>query len=410
MLTHFMPQSPAPASAGLAARHLARAAFAVVGLIVVVGLLRGQPFVEMLLFGVALAVAVVPEALPAVVTISLAIGVQRMVKRNALVRRLPAVETLGSTSVICSDKTGTLTRDQMTTRRVHAGGRTMEVSGSGYEPTGEFLQDGAPRCELALFRERQGAQQVVRADRDVSLGEPLQKDLRALRILIEEGSRGGEQQDDAIAGLGADRLLGLRQKSRHAILIGEGGAEDRIPCERLFRLIAERQGWLYPLRRQGLFRGGSCLMAMSKLLVGPRMDGDRRMDLSAQSNRLQELLALKWPPIVVAFQQNPPPSIQRVESASAASILLAAVATWSWVSGYSLCSVQLVYVIPRPGSRSTNRSYAPRAMPMKTDATSARMYPRMSGWFRRRARKARTAATMMLKPMEVSRSMRRRSV
>jgi Ca2+-transporting ATPase len=126
-------------------KALARAAFAVVGLIVVVGLVRGQPFVDMLLFGVALAVAVVPEALPAVVTISLAIGVQRMVKRNALVRRLPAVETLGSTSVICSDKTGTLTRDEMTIRRIHAGGRTLEVSGSGYDPAGEFLHDGEAR-------------------------------------------------------------------------------------------------------------------------------------------------------------------------------------------------------------------------------------------------------------------------
>ena len=103
---------------------------------------RGQPFIEMLIFGIALAVAVVPEALPAVVTISLAIGVQRMVKRNALVRRLPAVETLGSTSVICSDKTGTLTKNEMTARCIYVAGRMMDISGVGYTPEGEFLQNG----------------------------------------------------------------------------------------------------------------------------------------------------------------------------------------------------------------------------------------------------------------------------
>jgi Ca2+-transporting ATPase len=121
---------------------LARAAFVIVGIIVALGLLRGQDFIEMLIFGVALAVAVVPEALPAVVTISLAIGVQRMVKRNALMRRLPAVETLGSTSVICSDKTGTLTKDEMTVRKVHVAGQMFEVSGAGYEPHGHFSHNG----------------------------------------------------------------------------------------------------------------------------------------------------------------------------------------------------------------------------------------------------------------------------
>ncbi len=112
-------------------------------IIVALGLFRGQPFIEMLIFGIALAVAVVPEALPAVVTISLAIGVQRMVKRNALMRRLPAVETLGSTSVICSDKTGTLTKDEMTVAQgLSWPGGLLEVSGAGYEPHGEFSRDG----------------------------------------------------------------------------------------------------------------------------------------------------------------------------------------------------------------------------------------------------------------------------
>lgn len=125
-------------------RRLAQAGFAIVALIVALGLYQGRELVEMLVFGIALAVAVVPEALPAVVTISLAIGVQRMSRRHALVRRLPAVETLGSTSVICTDKTGTLTRDEMTVRRIVVGEETYEVSGAGYEPTGEITHDGTP--------------------------------------------------------------------------------------------------------------------------------------------------------------------------------------------------------------------------------------------------------------------------
>ncbi len=131
---------------------LARAAFVVVAVIVGLGLWRGQPLIDMIIFGIALAVAVVPEALPAVVTISLAIGVQKMVKRNALIRRLAAVETLGSTSVICSDKTGTLTRDEMTVRRIYCAGELYGVAGAGYVPEGEFTVNGgtavAPTAEL----------------------------------------------------------------------------------------------------------------------------------------------------------------------------------------------------------------------------------------------------------------------
>ncbi|ACH39249.1 cation-translocating P-type ATPase [Citrifermentans bemidjiense Bem] len=122
---------------------LAKAALAGVAVIVAAGLLRGEPFVEMLIFGIALGVAVVPEALPAVVTISLALGVQRMVKRHALMRRLAAVETLGSTTVICSDKTGTLTRDEMTVRSCFVTGEFFDFSGAGYQPQGEVTQNGA---------------------------------------------------------------------------------------------------------------------------------------------------------------------------------------------------------------------------------------------------------------------------
>jgi Ca2+-transporting ATPase len=122
---------------------LARTALVLVIVVVGLGLLRGEAFLDMLLFGAALAVAVVPEALPAVITISLTLAAQRMVRRQALVRSLPAIETLGSVSVICSDKTGTLTKDQMTVRKVFSDGEMVEVSGAGYEPDGVFRRDGS---------------------------------------------------------------------------------------------------------------------------------------------------------------------------------------------------------------------------------------------------------------------------
>jgi len=104
----------------------------------VVGLLRGEPISEMFKAAIALAVAAVPEGLPAAVTITLAIGVSRMAHRRAIIRKLPAVETLGSTTVICTDKTGTLTENQMTVRRIVAGGIDYVVEGSGYEPVGRL--------------------------------------------------------------------------------------------------------------------------------------------------------------------------------------------------------------------------------------------------------------------------------
>lgn len=137
-------------------RILGIGALAVAALVGTIGFLSGtfpganifEKLTEALIWSVSLAVATVPEALPAVVTISLALGVRRMVKRNALIRKLTAAETLGSTSIICSDKTGTLTQDEMTVRQIYYNNKTIQVTGSGYEPKGEFYQEKLPREEV----------------------------------------------------------------------------------------------------------------------------------------------------------------------------------------------------------------------------------------------------------------------
>ena len=117
-------------------------AILVIALIIfILGFLRGSSLIDSLLVAVALAVAAIPEGLPAVVTITLAIGTQRMLKKNALVRRLSAVESLGSVTVICSDKTGTLTKNEMTVTRVYANNKLISVTGRGYETIGEFFYD-----------------------------------------------------------------------------------------------------------------------------------------------------------------------------------------------------------------------------------------------------------------------------
>ncbi len=117
------------------------------GVVFGLGLLRGYETLDMLLFSVAVAVSAIPEGLPAVITVTLALGVRRMAGRHAIIRRLPAVETLGSTTVICSDKTGTITENQMTVRKVWAGGATFEVTGEGYDPEGGIKSEGGETLE-----------------------------------------------------------------------------------------------------------------------------------------------------------------------------------------------------------------------------------------------------------------------
>ncbi len=118
------------------------------------GFLQGNDFLEMLLTGISLAVAAIPEGLPAIVTITLALSVNRILRRGAVIRKLHAVETLGCAGVICTDKTGTITQNKMTVQRIWVPGRTLNVSGSGYRAQGAVEENRRP----------------VQAARDAALG------------------------------------------------------------------------------------------------------------------------------------------------------------------------------------------------------------------------------------------------
>ena len=175
-----------------------------VGIIFLLGLLHGNSWFEALLSSVSLAVAAVPEGLPAVVTTALALGLQRMAKRHALVRKLPSVETLGCVSVICSDKTGTLTHNEMTVRELLAGGVQYRVTGSGYAPEGEFFkvsseseqpvkltdEDGQAALRVAAYCNHAQVQPgKTEGDWDV-IGDPTEG------ALIVMATKGGLTSDD----------------------------------------------------------------------------------------------------------------------------------------------------------------------------------------------------------------------
>ena len=185
------------------------ACLVLVAIIFVLQLLRGEALVQTFLMAVSLAVAAVPEGLPAVVTIALALGLHRMVKRNALIRRLSSVETLGSVTVICSDKTGTLTRNEMTVTEIVAGGRQYHVTGTGYRPEGEFV---------AL-----NSHDVVEPRNDPGLAQALKIGLWCNNSRLErldENSDGWQIAGDPTEGalVVAARKAGLRRDLDHTIV------------------------------------------------------------------------------------------------------------------------------------------------------------------------------------------------
>ncbi|XP_078275837.1 calcium-transporting ATPase type 2C member 1 isoform X2 [Rhinoraja longicauda] len=137
------PKTPLQKSMDLLGKQLSLYSFGIIGVIMLVGWLQGKRILDMFTIGVSLAVAAIPEGLPIVVTVTLALGVMRMVKKRAIVKKLPIVETLGCCNVICSDKTGTLTKNEMTVTHIYTSdGQHAEVTGVGYNRHGEVLMDG----------------------------------------------------------------------------------------------------------------------------------------------------------------------------------------------------------------------------------------------------------------------------
>jgi Ca2+-transporting ATPase len=181
-------------------------------MVVVAGILHGQPMYGMFLAGVSLAVAAIPEGLPAIVTIALALGVQRMIKRKAIVRKLPSVETLGCASVICSDKTGTLTQNKMTVTHMWSEGKLLEVTGEGYQPKGQILSEGHP-IDLRNDQSLRRMLQISVLCNNASLHEsyPEQKRKRSRQQVEPVWSINGDPTEGALVVLGAK--AGCTQKS-----------------------------------------------------------------------------------------------------------------------------------------------------------------------------------------------------
>ncbi len=263
------------------------------GLTFGVGLWRGESAVDMFMAAVALAVGAIPEGLPAAVTITLAIGVSRMARKRAIIRKLPAVETLGSTTVICSDKTGTLTENQMTVRRIYAGGEYYDVSGGGYAPEGSFLTAGkdlqAPLTEALAECLRAGLlcndARLLREDEAWKIqGDPTEG---ALIVAAAKGGMDAEETAGAFPRLDSIPFESERQymatlhsggKDGAGIVYLKGAVEKILTkCERFL----DTGGGLQPVDRPAVHRAAEDMAA-----GGLRVLALARKETTAESGRI----------------------------------------------------------------------------------------------------------------------------
>lgn len=280
---------------------------AIIGLAAIVfgfGLLvRDYAAVEMFMAAVALAVAAIPEGLPAILTVTLAIGVQLMASRNAIIRRLPAVETLGSVSIICSDKTGTLTRNEMTVRSVDLPDGLIEITGVGYDPHGGFSRDDKdievddlPQLQMALqaavlcndaeLQEKEGQWQVN--------GDPMEGALLTAGIkagLEQQSLHKNWPRTDVIPFESAHRFMASLNHDHegHGMVYLKGAPEQVLElCERVYGddQALDRDAWL--ARVDALAARGERVLAFA---CRPADEGERELDFNALDARF-ELIGL----------------------------------------------------------------------------------------------------------------------
>ncbi|MFQ5585559.1 MAG: cation-translocating P-type ATPase [Thermodesulfobacteriota bacterium] len=289
-------------------RRLSTAVIAICVLVFVVGLVRGEPPLLMFLTAISLAVAAIPEALPAVVTISLALGARKMVRKNALIRKLPAVETLGSVTYICSDKTGTLTLNRMTVEELYVDGRIMGREDMGHLTPSETVTSGeaAGRHSLPLptLLTAMALNNDVSRDRDGKVaGDPTEAALYG--AACENGFEKGKMEEryPRVGEIPFDaerRCMTTfhRDKSGRVFSITKGGVEVVVGKSRNILLASELKG----IDRELLTREGNRMAAdgLRVLAFGMReweaMPGDLRAEVVEQELTLVGFVGIMDPP------------------------------------------------------------------------------------------------------------------
>ena len=257
-------QTPLTLKLALFSKRMLSVILAMAAVAFFIGILRGEELVITFLSAVALAVGVIPEGLPAAMTIILAIGVVKMARKNAIIRKLPAVETLGSTTVICTDKTGTLTQNAMTVTALFAGGKTYEVTGLGYAPTGALLENGTPcviHAQSALYEMLVSgvlcnSSRLVHAEGAYTIqGDPTEGALivAALKAgITEQALENVFQPIDTLAFESAYQYMAsaYRIQTQDALSVYVKGSVEKIleRCE----MMMEKDGTLSPLKRDDI--------------------------------------------------------------------------------------------------------------------------------------------------------------